>query len=434
MKILIISKEAWRDEQSGGNVLSNLLQGTDADFAQIYCNEREPNNSVCRQYYQITDRMMVNSILGRGKAGRILAYKDLPHTSAMGQESFSGAKRWAGELVRIGRELAWCLGRWNEPQILDFAKEFNPDLIFAPCYGNHYMQKLTLLVHKHIPVNVVSYISDDFYTNKQLRFSLVYWINHFLLRRHTRQVFKHYSLVYTMTDEQKEQCEHDFNANMKVLRKGGIFDSVYTKTKVGHPIRFVFAGGIYLNRWKTLGLLADSMRKINKNGVKMVMDIYTSTPLTAEMEIAINDGISTKVHPIISMSELKEVYHKSDVALHVESFDIRNRLTVRMSFSGKIVDCLDSGCAVMAICDEKQAGFAYLRRNDAALCIPRKNDILPMLRDIVDCPDILIKYQHKAFALGRKNHLEETLRRAVRDDFEKCIGKRTKNTQSTLEV
>lgn len=421
MKILVLSKEAWRDEQSGGNVLSNLFKDFDAEFAQIYCNEREPNNMLCKCYYQITDRMMVNSILGKGKAGRYLVYDDVPKTVVDGQESFSGAKRWAGEWVRIGRELAWWCGRWNEKEIVAFVKDFNPDIIFAPCYGNHYMQKLTRLVHRHMSVNIISYISDDFYTNKQLRFSIAYWLNHFLLRRHTRQIFKYYSLVYTMTDEQKEQCECDFRANMKVLRKCGQFDSCYEKDTVGSPIRFVFAGGIYLNRWKTLGLLAEAMREVNKDGVKMILDIYTNNPLTAEMEKAINDGKTAKVHPVVSMAELRDIYHQSDVALHVEGFDITNRLTVRMSFSGKIVDCLDSGCAVMAICDKKQAGFAYLKRNDAAICISSKFDILLALKNILRNPGILIDYQHKAFELGRKNHLQVNVDKMIKDDFQSYL-------------
>ena len=418
MKILIISKEAWRDEQSGGNVLSNLFKDFDAEFAQIYCNEREPNNTICKRYYQITDRMMVNSIFRKKKAGQYLKYDNAPHTPIRGKESFSGAKRWAGEFVRIGREIAWWWGRWNEDEIISFAQEFSPDIIFAPCYGNHYMQRLTKLVHQHIQVSVISYISDDFYTNKQLRISPFYWINHFLLRYHTRAIFKHYSLVYTMTDEQKEQCEHDFHANMKVLRKSGSFDTTFRKKIVGHPIKFVFAGGIYLNRWKTLKLLADAMRKINQIDLHMTLDIYTNTTITPKMRKAIDDGKTSKVHNVVSTAQLQEIYHKSDVALHVESFDLTDRFIVRKSFPGKIVDCLDSGCAVMAICDKKQAGFAYLKKDDAAICISEPSDILPVLQKISNNPEMLISYQHKAFHLGKENHRKEDINKMLKDDFE----------------
>ena len=84
----------------------------------------------------------------------------------------------------------------------------------------------------------------------------------------------------------------------------------------------------------------------------------------------------------------------SDVALHVEAFDVTNRHIVRMSFSTKIIDCMDSGCAVMAICDEKQAGGAYLRRNGCAICINDLSEVAHVLRNILDNPLLLIDYQH----------------------------------------
>lgn len=425
MRILIISKEAWRDEQNGGNVLSNMFsQLPNAEFAQIYCNEQEPNNTICRNYYQMSDRMMVNNILHRAHVGRKVVYDKVPTKTEAKTESYKTAGgKFGGNLKRVARELVWAIGRWDKKEIITYAREFNPDIIFAPCYGNHYMQRLTALVHNALNVPVVSYISDDFYTNKQFKFSPIFWLNHMFIRRRTRKIFRHYSLVYTMTDEQKQQCEHDFGANMKILRKNGKFENQYLKSKVNDPIRFVYAGGIYLNRWKTLGALAEAMRHINADGVKMVLDIYTNNKLDQQMQQEINDGITARVHKAVSMAELMDIYHKSDVALHAEAFDITNRHVVRMSFSTKIVDCMDSGCAVMAICDKKQAGGSYLRRNECAICIHDLKQIESVLRNIVDHPHQLIKMQNKAFEVGRKYHLQENITRDLINDFESLCKK-----------
>lgn len=425
MRILIISKEAWRDEQNGGNVLSNMFsQLPNSEFAQIYCNEQEPNNTICRNYYQMSDRMMVNNILHRAHVGRKVVYDKVPTKTEAKAESYKtvGGK-FGGNLKRVARELVWAIGRWDKKEIITYAREFNPDIIFAPCYGNHYMQRLTALVHNALNVPVVSYISDDFYTNKQFKFSPIFWLNHMFIRRRTRKIFRHYSLVYTMTDEQKQQCERDFGANMKILRKNGKFENQYLKSKVNDPIRFVYAGGIYLNRWKTLGALAEAMRHINADGVKMVLDIYTNNKLDQQMQQEINDGITARVHKAVSMAELMDIYHKSDVALHAEAFDITNRHVVRMSFSTKIVDCMDSGCAVMAICDKKQAGGSYLRRNECAICIHDLKQIESVLRNIVDHPNQLIKMQNKAFEVGRKYHLQENITRDLINDFESLCKK-----------
>lgn len=417
MRILILSKEAWRNEQNGGNVLSNMFKDFDGEFAQIYCNECLPNNRICRRYYQVTDKGMVKSLLGKGSAGRIIEYDALPENKVALAESFSNGKRWLKSLLPIFRELAWWLGRWNEKEMIEFVKDFNPDIIFAPCYGNHYMHRLTRLIHQATKVKVISYISDDHYGNRQLRFEPWFWVNHLLLRRHTREIFKHYSLVYTMTEEQKQQCEKDFGAKMKILCKVGKFDPGNEKVWVNKPIRIVYAGGIYLNRWKTLKALANAIGRIDGLGKSFRLDIYTSNSLSPEMTAALNrDGFSS-VHPVVSSEELKKIYLSSDIALHCESFDLANRLKVRLSFSTKIVDCLDSGCAVMAICDPKQAGFAYLKRNDAAICISDPKDIETTLRRLLDKPDEIIEYQHKAFRLGRRNHLSSQISQSILEDF-----------------
>ncbi len=422
MRILILSKEAWRDEQNGGNVLSNIFKDFDAEFAQIYCNECVPNNRLCTNYYRITDREMVNSILGKGQAGKRLKYDTPPSNEAAGPESFSGGKKWFGGLLPILRELVWRGGQWNEKEIIGFVKTFSPDIIFAPCYGNHYMHRLTHLVHRVTNAPIISYISDDHYTNKQCHWAPWYWINHLLLRKHTRNVFKLYSLVYTMTYEQKLQCEKDFGANMKILCKAGEFDRIHLKRNVNTPIRLVYAGGIYLNRWKTLKALTQAIKDLDPTGESFRLDIYTNATLTDEMNRTLNDGIISKVNSVVSADKLKEIYLSSDIALHCESFDLINRLKVRLSFSTKIVDCLDSGCAVMAICDPQQAGLAYLRRNDAAICITKPSDIKPWLEKIRHSPEILIEYQHKAFELGRKNHLATKISESLKADFYRYVS------------
>ena len=72
MNILIVSYEAWRDTNNGGNVLSNIFSAfPDANIAQIYCSGEEPANSICRKYFQISDSMLLKS-----EKGRVLEEKD----------------------------------------------------------------------------------------------------------------------------------------------------------------------------------------------------------------------------------------------------------------------------------------------------------------------------------------------------------------------
>ena len=429
MKILIISAEVWQDGTNGGNVLSNMFSDTNFELAQIYCNPGTPDNNLCKNYYQMTDSMVIHGFLKHKPIGKVFVLEE--NEQKQGTKPEEPNKKFynffRSHRLRVFytlQSIIWNLSNWKNKGLNDFVKDFSPDIIFAPCYGNTFMLRLTRYIAKVTCKKVISYISDDSYTLKQFSLSPFYWINRFAVRRQLRKTFPYYSLVYTMTETQKEQCERDFGANMKILLKSVSFGDIPAKATVGNPIRLVYAGGIYLNRWKTLLEVANAVKALNTDGVKFRLDIYTANNLPKKAG-GLNDGVNSFVHSPVSQEELKNIYHNSDIALHTESFDLKNRLAVRMSFSTKIVDCLSSGCAVMAVCDEKQGGFVYLKENDAALCVSSKAEIYSVLEKIKNDNKIILDYAKKAQQCCANNHNKERITTTILTDFERTINEGT---------
>lgn len=430
MKILVLSAEVWRDDMNGGNVLSNILKGLDADIAQVFCNPGNPNNVLCKRYYQMTDRMVMRSFFSRRPVGKELIYEEYPRDEEERTVAEQPNKKWYAffHRYRLGifyaaRNFLWNHSNWKNDGLKKFIDEFNPDVIFAPCYGSKFMLRLTRFVAERTGKRVISYISDDSYTLKQFRLSPYFWLNRFSVRRQLRKTFPYYSLVYTMTETQQEQCERDFGANMRILRKSADADAIPEKSSVYSPIRLIYAGGIYLNRDKTLAKIVKAIKSINKNGVKMTLDIYTANEILKKHQRWLSDGVHSRIHSAISLEELRRIYAESDIALHVESFSLKNRLEVRMSFSTKIVDCLSSGAATMAVCDRLQGGYRYLKETDSALCVDSLDGIEDVLRDISEHPERIIEYAQKAKDCIKANHDEKTTEAMLREDFAKaCQG------------
>ena len=420
MKVLIISLETWRDGTNGGNVLTNLFTGMDAEFAQIYCSAGAPDNNICTHYFQMTDAMAIDSLLHKRPMGRVINCLE-SNTVAMDStdQAIGKVKRLgSSDALRVVRELVWAMSDYRNEALKKFVLDFDPDIIFAPHYGVTYMLSLTEYVAKLTGKPIISYISDDSYSLKHINFSPFFWMNRFVLRYKTRRVWKRYELIYTMTETQKEYMSK-LGKPMKVLMKSASFGDVPEKKTVGTPIRLAYAGGIYLNRWKTLAAIADAIRELNRDGVKLTLDIYTGNEISSEINKKLNDGVHSVIHGSVSQEELKEIYHSSDIALHVESFDLKNRLAVRMSFSTKIVDCLSSGCAVMAVCEEKQGGMVYLKENDAAICVTDPKDIDKTLRSLADSPQRIVEYAAKAKQCCIRNHSQEQNRAMILEDFER---------------
>ena len=425
MKVLILSAEVWQDGTNGGNVLSNMFTDTDFEFAQVYCNPGEPQNRLCTHYYQMTDSMVLRNALRHRPIGKSFDTTGIAQNQPIGAEKpntsfYSFFRRHRLGVFYAARSAAWNLSNWKNEKLCTFILDFEPDIIFAPCYGDVFMLRLTRFAAELTGRNVISYISDDSYTLRQFSLSPYYWISRFMVRQQLRKTFPYYSLVYTMTQAQKEQCERDFGANMKILLKSVDGASLRRKEKVNEPIRIVYAGGIYLNRYKTLAALAKAIEEINVRYGRACfsLDIYTANEQTRQIKAALNHS-GTTIHKPVSQTELRQIYSQSDIALHVESFDLKNRLKVRMSFSTKITDCLGSGCAVMAICDEKQGGLQYLKENDAAICVSDPRKLPTVLENLVRDPQIILEYAEKARKCCIKNHDASVIHKMIIDDSTK---------------
>lgn len=420
MNILIVSYEAWRDTNNGGNVLSNIFHAfPDAKLAQLYCSGEMPQNSVCQAYFQISDSMLLSSQKGRALEEKDYSVDETGTANVAENRVKNRVPSLLKEPVLLARELLWTIFRWKTPELEDFIRDFKPDLIFAPCYAYYHVSKLALYAKEVAGCPMISYISDDNYSLKQLRFSPSFWINRLITRKWIRRHFAACSLVYTMTDMQKEEYEAKLKRPMKVLCKSAEFTP--REAAVGSPVRFIYAGGLYLNRWRMLSKLAEAIRALNRDGIRAELHIYSGSQLKKSRVNRLHDGTHSFLHGAIPFDELTERYRESDVAVHVESFDLKNRLITRLSFSTKIIDCMNSGCAILAVGPDTQAGIAYLREHGAAACVCDPKDLSSTVRELVDHPELIRDYAQRAHQLGKQNHDRAVIEKHLKQDFREVI-------------
>ena len=219
------------------------------------------------------------------------------------------------------------------------------------------------------------------------------------------------------------EFEKKFKVPTKFLVKCGSFDEEKIHRTVNSPIQLVYAGKLYCNRWKTLAMMADAVKIINEQtgNKKIVLNIYTRDAVTKKQDKLLNDGINSIIHGGVSAEELTRVYHRSDVALHIEGFDLKNRLLTKDSFSTKVMDCLSSGCAVLAVCADIHAAGQYLRAQDAAMVASSAKEISEILERISDDPRTVTKYAEKAYLCGVKNHERKNIQAMLRADLESAL-------------
>lgn len=431
MRILVLSLEPWRDDTGGGNVLSNILANVDAEYSQIYCSQGSPQNTLCRQYFQLSPAQVMVSALTRHPVGRDFTATSQPEQTpaapaaspALYQRLFRLGQRLRWDSLYVAEEAAWKRGNWKTDALEAFVRRADPDLVFAPCYGSNFMLALTRHVASLTNCPIVSYISDDHYSLRQFRVSPVFWARRYVLRRGLRRTFPLYQEMFTMTEEQQAELERAFGSAPIVLRKAAV-PLTQEPRRAGDrpgPLRFVYAGGLYLGRWKTLRAIARAIGALNDAGQPARLDIYSGTTLTPRQRGAITRCPGVTIHGLVSQERLKQVYQEADVALHVESFSPRFRGATRLSFSTKVVDCLASGCAIMAVGPREQAGVRYLARERAALCITSLRGVRPAVERLASERGLVDELAAGARRCLERNHDPERTTQTVRAVFEHAV-------------
>ena len=430
MKILLITSEEWNDAVYGNNVLTNWFEGFDAEFAQIYCSPGLPYNHICERYFQITDVQMVRSLLTGKRAGGVVkkpSQEDDIKQSKVNVQRTGGYKwlkllsLYVHTLMMMIRDAIWLLGRYDKKALKHFVDDFKPDVVFCPRMYTPKLRRLEKIVSKMTDAPFVAFTADNEASLNCYSWSPLFWLRRLAIHHSFKKHVGLYSHYFMFSEDQAQEYHQQYGLPTSCLYKCGSFAEKFEPKTVNNPIRMIYAGRLYCNRWKTLAAIGEALEKLNQDEDRMNLDIYTADVLTSKQEKVLSHFKFLHVHSPITPLQLTEEYQKADIALHVESFDKEFRLATRYSFSTKIIDLMSSSCAIMAICWERHAGYQYLKEHDAAFCISSYNDILPMVEKICGEPTLISEYAEKAWKCGKDNHTSEIIRRQIKDTFEKVI-------------
>lgn len=434
MRILLITDEEWNDAVFGNNVLTNWFEGFDAEFAQIYCSPGMPYNMICNHYYQITDAQMACSLFWGAKAGGVIvkptAGEDIEHSKVNAQRT--GNYRWLKTLslyfntpMLLIRDFIWRFGHYNKKSLKTFVEEFTPDLVYCPRMVTPKLMRLEELVSTMTNAPFVAFTADNEASLNCYSWSPLFWLRrltiHNCFKKHVG-LYRHY---FMFSEDQAQEYNQEYGLPTSCLYKCGSFVEKVEPRPVNNPIRMIYAGRLYCNRWKTLAAIGEALEKLNQDEDRMILDIYTADVLTSKQKRILDGFKHLHVHAPITSTQLTEEYKKADIALHVESFDKEFRLATRYSFSTKIIDLMASSCAIMAICWEKHAGYQYLQNHDAALCVSNYEGIMPLLQKISEQPSLIQEYAEKAWRCGIENHSREKIQNQIRETFEHVISNST---------
>lgn len=422
MNILIIKNAEWNDSTFPNNLLTNWFEGTNAKFANVYCGPGLPLNTICDSYFRITDGQLLKSLFLLGRAGNEIhcdnnkSYERKAKINLNRQGVYGIFKKIsliARTPVMLFRDFLWMRGRYNKKALREFIEDFKPDIVLTYRVFNPQIYQLERLVYKYAKAPIVAYTGDDeILSNCHSLFGVSQ-----LRRIYTRYLFNKqsslYSYYFTHSADLCNFYTERFNIPSSVIHKGANFDDFNDEKQIHNPIKLVYAGRLCYGRWKTIVEIGKNIDKVNKDGIRMLLYVYSQDIISHKMKSEFDQIKSLNFCGSVDSGELMRIYHDSDIALHIESFEKKYFLITRYSFSTKIVDLMNSTCAIMAVCEEKQAGYKYLKENEAAFTVSSYDYLYDELQNIANNPSMIALYAKRAWELGKKNHDKSNNRRMI---------------------
>lgn len=405
-----------------GNTFLNVLEGLpDAEFFSVYTKSGAPDARI-QSAFQISEKMLVNKLLHKtNTVGRRVEERDV-QTNAQPDKLVTFAQKKRYTVLFWGQALVWTLPYWKSDALHAFLDECQPDILFTLLSDSVPLNKLICHIQAYLQKPLVIYAWDNNYTLKMGAVSPLRRLNRHINRIYMRATVKKAAQMYVISGVQKRDYEKEFGVPCKVLTKSSDFSGEPPlKTQYDSPLQLVFTGNIGTNRWKSLAMIAEALESINQNGVRAQLRIYTATPLTQKMENALRKKDASFIMGSVPASEIPKIQQDADILVHVESFDRKNRLQVRQSFSTKLVDYFKAARPILAVGPHDVASIEHLIRNDCALTASSAEEVRQALLSVLQDPDKLSDLSKKAYACGRRNHDAAAMHGMLQADLEKLV-------------
>lgn len=418
MNILVIARSAWRNDNSTGRTLTDFFSDfTEDNIYSISLRDNVPDNNISLCNLSISEIQQIRHLFNKGEVG-IISNRNATIISHSDDLVYKKAKSTNCIIFNFIREWLWALGLWKNKNLENYLKIVNPDVIFMPVYPCWYAHRLLKYIESRTKSKVVIFHADDTYTLKQFSISPLFWIYRIIQRKWIRSTVQLADLQYVISEVQKGDYDRCFGRNHKILTKFSDFDKdLILKKGYNKPLEFIFTGNINLNRWKSLAMIAQAIRIVNIDSPRAILKIYSSTPISKKIDLALNIPGVSMFCGSVSSSEVGLVQENADVLIHVEAFDKKNKCIVRQSFSTKIVDYLAMARPILAVGPVDVASIAHLKKNNAALVASTEKEVLDAVFQLVNDYSILNRMSIAAYECGRLHHNKKNVLNMLQTDI-----------------
>lgn len=442
-KVLVISHNPFSDTQNNGKTLSAFFKGWPKDkIAQLYLTLDKFDTTVCEKFYRITDLDVLKTIFSKKQVG--IEYTQTEEEKAAdiaiknGTEKEKLHKNKLYLLIRdlyqkrnpfmyCIRNLAWKIVKpWKQEKLNKWIDDFNPDVVFFQSSNVYAIFDMVYDICKKRNIPLVMETTDDYVTS---HFSIdpFYWIDHYKMKNRYTKAVKYSSCIFAIGDMMAKEYQERFGGNFKVA-----MNSISIKNKVTpyvpkeKEVNFLYAGNLGLNRWKVLHEIGIALKEIvQENDIKINFEVYSIERPQKEILKALTIENIMTYKGSLDSEELLKKRNESDILVHVESFDKKNKYITRLSVSTKIPEYLVSKRCILAVGPKNVASIRYIEDNDLGVVITtnQKKQMKEKLIELVTNSTKRTNYANQSLDIIEEKHNAAKTKNLVQLEVKNAVMK-----------
>lgn len=403
-KILIISHNVFSKMESMGKTLASYFDGFDSNnLAQFYIHSQIPTLPICKNYFRMTDKEAIKSILG-GHIGNVFDEKsiDLSRSDARTDSGLTAKIYQKGRartpLIYLMRNLWWKLSRWNNKKFNKWIDDFKPDCVFFASGDYFFMYDIAFHVAKSRSIPLYVSCVDDFYFHNRNENNLFGMFYQKMFMHSVKRTMNYATAIFCICDKMKTDYSIFFKKNCY---------TIHTCASISSPMlgarkrKISYIGNLGFKRNEQLIAIGRKLMSLNLD-VRHI-DVYSPEPRKHILEnLTIENGIV--FHGKIDANDVLRVMGESLAVIHTESFDENVRKTIRYSVSTKIADSLSCGSAIFAYGPSEVASISYLQEHGAAVCCTSEDDLANQLYRLLKDESLRLSVVQNARTLAESNH------------------------------
>ncbi len=425
MKVLIVSHTCLNTHNNMGRTLLSLFSAFDeSELCQLYLYPMLPDIEVCSSYYRITDKAVLKGCLKRKVSGREIKKSEIDTTihnlfeNADDQKIYRNKKNKSSIRV-ILRDLMWKISPWYNKQLVSWIEREKPTCIFVAPGIPKLLYDIALKISREFKLPIITYICDDYYFLDD-HIAFLDKLRQKLMMKKMDELMKNTTHMVAICDEISKRYEKHFNVPSTTIMTGSGYEVAEAPSVVLNPKVLNYMGNINYNRFLPLAVIGRTLDELNEeHNENYRLDIYTVE--NDEKILANFDGIkSIKLCGFVTGPEFVELFKKSQILVHTESFDEYNIELTKNSISTKIADCLASGIPLFAYGPECLASMGHLIRNDCAVVATDKAQLKEVLYALFNDVELRKQKAQKGLEVAKECHCAKTqsekLKRIVKDE------------------